>query len=146
MKKVSAIAVSVLVLAGALISVPQASAAPIVCKPTTAKAHAPMKTNPPQKASTDSFIANGCAIKAMPQMSSSINRSLVLPLLGLNSTLAMGTSTVLQRPSSAESGNLAAFHLNFRPCHWVNQSCAQQQCCFVICWQWKLKNSFVLIL
>ena len=49
MKKVSAIAVSVLVLAGALISVPQASAAPIVCKPTTAKAHAPMKTNPPQK-------------------------------------------------------------------------------------------------
>ena len=49
MKKVSAIAVSVLVLAGALISVPQASAAPIVCKPTTAKPHAPMKTNPPQK-------------------------------------------------------------------------------------------------
>jgi len=49
MKKVSAIAVSVLVLAGALISVPQASAAPIACKPTTAKAHAPMKTNPPQK-------------------------------------------------------------------------------------------------
>ena len=49
MKKVSAIAVSILVLAGALISVPQASAAPIVCKPTTAKPHAPMKTNPPQK-------------------------------------------------------------------------------------------------
>jgi len=49
MKKVSAIAVSVLVLAGALISVPQASAAPIVCKPTTAKPHSPMKTNPPQK-------------------------------------------------------------------------------------------------
>jgi peptidyl-prolyl cis-trans isomerase B (cyclophilin B) len=49
MRKVSAIAVAVLVLAGALISVPQASAAPIVCKPTTAKPHAPMKTNPPQK-------------------------------------------------------------------------------------------------
>jgi peptidyl-prolyl cis-trans isomerase B (cyclophilin B) len=49
MKKVSAIAVSISVLAGALISVPQASAAPIVCKPTTAKPHAPMKTNPPQK-------------------------------------------------------------------------------------------------
>ena len=49
MKKVSAIAVAVLVLAGALFSVPQASAAPIACKPTTAKAHAPMKTNPPQK-------------------------------------------------------------------------------------------------
>jgi peptidyl-prolyl cis-trans isomerase B (cyclophilin B) len=49
MKKVSAIAVAVLVLAGALISAPQASAAPIVCKPTTAKPHAPMKTNPPQK-------------------------------------------------------------------------------------------------
>ena len=49
MKKVSAIAVAVLVLAGALISVPQASAVPIACKPTTAKAHAPMKTNPPQK-------------------------------------------------------------------------------------------------
>ncbi|ASY26729.1 peptidylprolyl isomerase [Candidatus Planktophila versatilis] len=49
MKKVSAIAVAVLVLAGALISVPQASAAPIVCKPTTAKAHTPLKTVPPQK-------------------------------------------------------------------------------------------------
>lgn len=49
MRKVSAIAVAVLVLAGALISVPQASAAPIVCKPTTAKAHTPMKINPPQK-------------------------------------------------------------------------------------------------
>jgi peptidyl-prolyl cis-trans isomerase B (cyclophilin B) len=49
MRKVSAIAVAVLVLAGALISAPQASAAPIVCKPTTAKPHAPMKTNPPQK-------------------------------------------------------------------------------------------------
>ena len=49
MRKVSAIAVAVLVLAGALISVPQASAGPIVCKPTTAKPHAPMKTNPPQK-------------------------------------------------------------------------------------------------
>ena len=49
MKKVSAIAVAVLVLAGALISAPQASAAPLACKPTTAKAHVPMKTNPPQK-------------------------------------------------------------------------------------------------
>lgn len=49
MRKVSAIAVAVLVLAGALISVPQASAAPIVCKPTTAKAHTPLKTVPPQK-------------------------------------------------------------------------------------------------
>ena len=49
MKKVSAIAVAVLVLAGALISVPQASAAHIVCKPTTAKAHTPLKTVPPQK-------------------------------------------------------------------------------------------------
>ena len=49
MKKVSAIAVAVLVLAGPLISVPQASAAPIVCKPTTAKAHTPLKTVPPQK-------------------------------------------------------------------------------------------------
>lgn len=49
MKKVSVIAVSVLVLAGALISVPQASAAPVACKPTSAKAHTPMKTNPPQK-------------------------------------------------------------------------------------------------
>ena len=49
MRKVSAIAVAVLVLAGALISVQQASAAPIVCKPTTAKAHTPLKTVPPQK-------------------------------------------------------------------------------------------------
>lgn len=49
MRKVSAIAVAVLVLAGALISVPEASAAPIVCKPTTAKAHTPLKTVPPQK-------------------------------------------------------------------------------------------------
>ena len=49
MKKVSVIAVSVLVLAGVLISVPQASAAPIACKPTTAKAHTPLKTVPPQK-------------------------------------------------------------------------------------------------
>ena len=49
MRKVSAIAVAVLVLAGALISVQQASAALIVCKPTTAKAHTPLKTVPPQK-------------------------------------------------------------------------------------------------
>lgn len=49
MKKVSAIAVAVLVLAGALISVPQAIAAPIVCKPTTAKPHTPKKTIPPIK-------------------------------------------------------------------------------------------------
>lgn len=49
MKKVSAIAVSALLLAGALIWTPQASAAAIVCKPTTAKARTPLKTNPPQK-------------------------------------------------------------------------------------------------
>jgi peptidyl-prolyl cis-trans isomerase B (cyclophilin B) len=49
MKKVSAIAVSVIVLAGALFYAPQASAAAIVCKPTTAKARTPLKTNPPQK-------------------------------------------------------------------------------------------------
>lgn len=49
MKKVSAIAVAALVLAGVLISVPQASAAPIVCQPTTAKPHTPMKTIPPIK-------------------------------------------------------------------------------------------------
>lgn len=49
MKKVSVIAVSVLVLAGALISLPQASAAPIACKPTTAKPHPPKKTIPPIK-------------------------------------------------------------------------------------------------
>jgi peptidyl-prolyl cis-trans isomerase B (cyclophilin B) len=49
MKKVSAIAVSVFVLAGALIYAPQANAAAIVCKPTTAKARTPLKTNPPQK-------------------------------------------------------------------------------------------------
>jgi peptidyl-prolyl cis-trans isomerase B (cyclophilin B) len=49
MKKVSAIAVSVLVLAGALFYAPQANAAAIVCKPTTAKARTPLKTNPPQK-------------------------------------------------------------------------------------------------
>jgi len=49
MKKVSAIAVSALVLAGALIYAPQANAAAIVCKPTTAKPRTPLQTNPPQK-------------------------------------------------------------------------------------------------
>jgi len=49
MKKVSAIVVSVIVLAGALFYAPQASAAAIVCKPTTAKPRTPLKTNPPQK-------------------------------------------------------------------------------------------------
>jgi peptidyl-prolyl cis-trans isomerase B (cyclophilin B) len=49
MKKVSAIAVSALVLAGALFYAPQANAAAIVCKPTTAKPRTPLQTNPPQK-------------------------------------------------------------------------------------------------
>jgi peptidyl-prolyl cis-trans isomerase B (cyclophilin B) len=49
MKKVSTIAVSVIVLAGALIYAPQANAAAIVCKPTTAKPRTPLQTNPPQK-------------------------------------------------------------------------------------------------
>jgi peptidyl-prolyl cis-trans isomerase B (cyclophilin B) len=49
MKKVSAIAVSALVLAGALFHAPQANAAAIVCKPTTAKPRTPLQTNPPQK-------------------------------------------------------------------------------------------------
>jgi peptidyl-prolyl cis-trans isomerase B (cyclophilin B) len=49
MKKVSAIAVSALVLAGALFHAPQAKAAAIVCKPTTAKPRTPLQTNPPQK-------------------------------------------------------------------------------------------------
>jgi len=49
MKKVSTIAVSVIVLAGALIYAPQAGAAAIICKPTTAKARTPLQTNPPQK-------------------------------------------------------------------------------------------------
>ena len=49
MKKVSAIAVSALVLAGALFYAPQANAAAIVCKPTTAKPRSPLQTNPPQK-------------------------------------------------------------------------------------------------
>jgi peptidyl-prolyl cis-trans isomerase B (cyclophilin B) len=49
MKKVNTIAVSVIVLAGALIYAPQANAAAIVCKPTTAKPRTPLQTNPPQK-------------------------------------------------------------------------------------------------
>jgi len=49
MKKVSAIAVSALVLAGALFYTPQANAAAVVCKPTTAKPRTPLQTNPPQK-------------------------------------------------------------------------------------------------
>jgi peptidyl-prolyl cis-trans isomerase B (cyclophilin B) len=49
MKKVSAIAISVIVLAGALIAAPQASAAAITCKKTSAKPHTPLKTNPPQQ-------------------------------------------------------------------------------------------------
>jgi len=49
MKKVSAIAISVIVLAGALIAAPQASAVAITCKKTSAKPHTPLKTNPPQQ-------------------------------------------------------------------------------------------------
>jgi peptidyl-prolyl cis-trans isomerase B (cyclophilin B) len=49
LNKVKIASVSFLLLATALVAPSQADAAQVVCKPTTAKARTPMKTNPPQK-------------------------------------------------------------------------------------------------